>query len=107
MFVSDLDRSVAFYAELLAWTIAVHEFDAALLAGPDGGQLYLRRRGPRASHDRCERVLTQQSGQVTRSIRDGFTMVEGRGPDHAPILIAYPGPDEAPRHQVMKRIYSW
>ena len=42
MFVSDLDRSVAFYAELLAWTIAVHELDAALLACPDGGQLYLR-----------------------------------------------------------------
>ena len=127
MFVSDLDRSVAFYAELLAWTIAVHELDAALLACPDGGQLYLRRRGPRAPHglghigvqyliwtapsenelDRCERELTQRSGQVTRTIRDGFTMVEGRGPDHAPILIAYPGPDEAPRHQVMKRIYSW
>ena len=48
MFVSDLDRSVAFYAELLAWTIAVHELDAVLLACPHGGQLYLRRRGPRA-----------------------------------------------------------
>ena len=31
MFVSDLDRAVAFYAELLAWTIAVHDVDAALL----------------------------------------------------------------------------
>ena len=127
MFVSDLDRSVAFYAELLAWTIAVHELDAVLLACPHGGQLYLRRRGPRAPHslghigvqyliwtapseselDRCERVLTEQSGQVTRSTLDGFTIVEGRGPDNAPILIAYPGPQEAPRHQVMQRIYRW
>ena len=127
MFVSDLDRSVAFYAELLAWTIAVHELDAALLACPDGGQLYLRRRGPRAPHglghigvqyliwtapseselDRCERILRQQSSQVTRSTRDGFTIVEGRGPDNAPILITYPGPQEAPRHQVMQRVYGW
>jgi catechol 2,3-dioxygenase-like lactoylglutathione lyase family enzyme len=127
MFVSDLDRAVAFYAELLAWTIAVHDVDAALLTCSDGFQLYLRRRGPRAPHvlghigvqyliwtapsendlDRCERVLRQQSGQVTRSTLDGFTVIEGRGPDHAPILIAYPGPQEAPRHRVMQRIYRW
>jgi hypothetical protein len=127
MFVSDLDRSVAFYAELLAWTIAVHDLDAALLTCPDGFQLYLRRRGPRAVRslghigvqyliwtasseselDRCERVLTQQSDQVTRTTLDGFTLIEGRGPDNAPILIAYPGPQEAPRHQVMQRIYRW
>jgi catechol 2,3-dioxygenase-like lactoylglutathione lyase family enzyme len=127
MFVSDLDRSVAFYAELLAWTIAVRDLDADLLTSPDGSQLYLRSRGPRAPRglgqigvqyliwtapseselDRCEQVLTQQSRQVTRSTRDGFTLVEGRGPDNAPILIAYPGPQEAPRHQVMQRIYRW
>ncbi|WP_405065111.1 VOC family protein [Kribbella sp. NBC_01510] len=127
MFVTELDRAVAFYTELLAWTIAVRDLDAALLTCPDGFQLYLRRRGPRAPHslghigvqyliwtapsqselDRCERVLRQQSAQVTRSTLDGFTLVEGRGPDHAPILIAYPGPQEAPRHQVMQRIYRW
>jgi hypothetical protein len=50
MFVSELNRAVAFYAELLAWTIAVHALDAALLTCTDGFQLYLRRRGPRASH---------------------------------------------------------
>jgi hypothetical protein len=127
MFVTELDRAVAFYAELLAWTIAVHDLDAALLTCPDGFQLYLRRRGPRAARslghigvqyliwtapseselDRCERVLRQQSDQVTRSTLDGFTLIEGRGPDNAPILIAYPGPQEAPRHQVMQRIYRW
>ena len=127
MFVSDLDRSVAFYAELLAWTIAVHTVDAALLTSPDGSQLYLRRRGPRAPHglghigvqyliwtaasendlSRCERMLRRQPGQVTRSTPDGFGVIEGRGPDNCPILIAHPGPQEAPRHQVMQRIYQW
>ncbi|TDU87863.1 hypothetical protein EV138_1396 [Kribbella voronezhensis] len=128
MFVSDLDRAVAFYAELLAWTVAVHDLDAALLTCPDGFQLYLRGRGPRAAFhglghigvqyliwtapseselDRCEQVLRQQSSQVTRSTLDGFTVLEGRGPDNAPILIAHPGPREAPRHQVMRRIYRW
>jgi catechol 2,3-dioxygenase-like lactoylglutathione lyase family enzyme len=126
MFVSDLDRAAAFYTELLAWTIAVHASDAALLTSPDGFQLYLRARGPRALRTdhigvqyliwtapseselgRCERVLRRQSGQVTRSTLDGFTIIEGRGPDNCPILIAYPGPQEAPRHQVMQRIYRW
>jgi len=127
MFVSDLDRAVAFYAELLAWTVAVHDLNAALLTCPDGFQLYLRRRGPRAPHglghigvqyliwtapgeselNRCERVLRRQSGQVTRSTLDGFTLIEGRGPDNCPILIAYPGPQKAPRHQIMQRIYRW
>jgi len=127
MFVSDLDRAAAFYTELLAWTIAVHASDAALLTSPDGFQLYLRSRGPRAPHglghigmqyliwtapseselDRCERVLSRQSDQVTRSTLDEFTVIEGRGPDNCPILIAYPGPQEAPRHHVMQRIYRW
>jgi len=30
MFVTDLDRSVAFYKELLAWTVGVQEFDRSL-----------------------------------------------------------------------------
>ena len=99
----------------------------ALLTGLDGFQLYLRARGPRARRsighvgvqyliwtapsqselDRCEQVLRRQSSQVTRSTLDGFTIIEGRGPDHAPILIAHPGPQEAPRHQIMQRIYQW
>ena len=36
MFVTELDRAVAFYADLLAWTVAVQDLDAALLTGQDG-----------------------------------------------------------------------
>jgi hypothetical protein len=127
MFVAEVDRSAAFYAELLRWTVTVQDADVALLVSPDGFQLYLRSRGPRAQRsighigvqyniwtapdendlDRCEQVLREQSDKVTRSTFEGFTLIEGRGPDHAPILIAYPGPQEAPRHHVMGRIYRW
>lgn len=127
MFVSDLERSAAFYAELLGWSITIHGLDVALLACPDGFQLYLRRRGPRALRssghigvqyliwtaadeadlDRCERVLRNQSGHVVRSAQDGFTLIEGRGPDNTPILIAYPGPQNVARQHIMSRIYAW
>jgi hypothetical protein len=127
MFVHELGRSVDFYADLLAWDVALRDDTAALLVGPDGGQLYLRGMGPRAYHplghvgiqyliwtaeyatdlDRCERVLREESAHVTRKTADGFTVIEGRGPDQVPILVTYPGPDQAPRHQIMKRIYQW
>jgi hypothetical protein len=127
MFVAEVDRSAAFYAELLAWTVTVQDADVALLVSPDGYQLYLRRRGPRAIRSlgeiglqyliwtapdenelrRCELLLRAQPHTVTRTTLDGFTAIEGRDPDDVPILVTYPGPRQAPRHQVMKRIYGW
>jgi hypothetical protein len=90
-------------------------------------QLYLRRMGPNALHplghvgiryliwtaedaadlDRCERLLRDHSPQVTRKTVDGFIVIEGRGPDHMPIMVTCPGPDQAPRRQIMRRIYRW
>ena len=127
MFVHELDRSVAFYGELLAWDVTVRDDTVALLVSPDGFQLYLRCRGPNIQHPlgqvgiqylmwtveneddlrRCERVLRAESTHVTSHTADGFTVVEGRGPDLVPILITYPGPEHAPRHQIMQRVYSW
>jgi catechol 2,3-dioxygenase-like lactoylglutathione lyase family enzyme len=127
MFVTELDRSVAFYSELLAWDVAVRDDPVALLASPDGFQLYLLGRGPNTPHPlgqvgiqyllwtaddeddlrRCERVLKAQSAQVTTQTGDGFTVVEGRGPDNVPVLVTYPGPDEAQRHRIKQRIYAW
>ena len=126
MFVAELDRLVEFYRELLDWDIRLRDNTVALLTGPDGSQLYLRAQGTKAAHPlgqvgiqyliwtadgvddlaRCERVLRARSTRVTRKSADGFTVVEGRGPDDVPILVTYPGPDEG-RHEIMQRIYEW
>lgn len=127
MFVADLDQSVRFYQELLGLDVTVRDEDAALLVNPDGYQLYLRSMGNRVQHplgaigiqyliwtaeseedlERCEQVLKAQSSQVTRTSVDGFTMLEGRGPDSVPVVVTYPGPHQAPRHEIVQRIYAW
>lgn len=127
MFVHELDRSVAFYQELLALNVTVRDNTAALLVSPEGFQLYLRSMGPGAGHPlgnigiqyvvwtadgeedlrRCERVLRSHSVHVSSQTVDGFTLIEGRGPDDVPVVITYPGPDQAPRHEILRRIYQW
>lgn len=127
MFVSDLDRSVEFYVRLLDWKVSLRDESVALLVGAGGFELYLRAMGPRAQHPlgfvgiqylmwtaasedelaRCEAVLRTESSHVTRTAGVGFTVVEGRGPDHVPILITHPGPGQAPRHEILRRIYAW
>jgi catechol 2,3-dioxygenase-like lactoylglutathione lyase family enzyme len=126
MFVRQLDRSVSFYRDLLAMDVRIHDHTAALLVSPDGFQLYLRSMGPGAQRPlghvgiqyltwtadseedlrRCARLLAR-SGHVTSQTVDGITVVEGRGPDGVPVVVAYPGPDQAPRHEIPPRIYEW
>jgi hypothetical protein len=125
MFVQELGRSVSFYRDLLAMDVRLRDDTAALLVSPDGFQLYLRSMGSGAQHPlghvgiqyliwtadgeddlrRCERLLAR-SGHVTSQTVDGITVVEGRGPDDVPIVVTYPGPDQAPR-QIPPRIYEW
>lgn len=50
MFVTDLARSIEFYQGLLGWDVTVEDDNVALLAGPEGFQMYLHRHGPRAQH---------------------------------------------------------
>jgi len=127
MFVGDLESSLPFYCALLNMNVTVRGNAAALLATPDGFQLYLRSVGPNAQHAlggigvqyviwtahsaeelrRCERFLREAGGHVRTQTADGFTLVEGRDPSHVPVVITHPGPEEAVRHEIMSRIYSW
>ena len=127
MFVQDLDRSVSFYTEVLALEEADRSTTAALLISASGAQLILRAMGPGAAHplgglgvqyvvwtaastaglDRSERVLKSHSAHERTRSSAGVTVVEGRDPDDIPVLIAYPGPDQAPLHELPVRIYGW
>jgi catechol 2,3-dioxygenase-like lactoylglutathione lyase family enzyme len=127
MFVQDLDRSVSFYTEVLALEQTDHSTTAALLLSADGTQLILRAMGSGASHplgsvgvqyviwtaaspadlDRSERALKDRSAHQQTRNSAGVTVVEGRDPDDLPVVITYPGPDEAPLHELPVRIYGW
>jgi len=127
MFVSDLDRSVEFFCDLLQLNVAVRDDSAALLVGPENYELYLRRKGARSSHplcsvgiqylmwsadsmedlQRCEDTLRRESTHVRRQHLDGFDVVEGPDPDHVLVMIVYPGPEQVTRHEIIPRIYSW
>ncbi|MBH0009432.1 VOC family protein [Salinibacterium sp. SWN1162] len=126
-FVSDLDRSVAFYCELLQVTCSLRSESAALLVGPDNYELYLRGKHAQPSRvlgsvgiqyliwsadsmdelQRCEDVLRRESTHVRRERLDDYDVVEGRDPDHLAIMVVFPGPDESVRHSIIPRIYSW
>lgn len=127
MFVRDLDRSVSFYSEVLALEEADRSTSAALLVSAAGAQLILRAMGAGAAHplgslgvqyvvwtaagpadlDRSERALKNRSAHQQRRSSGGVTVIEGRDPDDLPVLIAYPGPDQMPLHELPMRIYGW
>jgi catechol 2,3-dioxygenase-like lactoylglutathione lyase family enzyme len=127
MFVQQLDRSVAFYTEVLGLAVTDRDPTAALLAGAGGSQLILRAMGSNAAHplgavgvqyviwtaaseadlDRCEQVLKRRQAHRDTRTSDGSRAVEGRDPDDIVVLIAYPGPDQAPLHRLPIRVYGW
>jgi len=127
MFVQELDRSVAFYQDVLGLELVDRDPTAALLASRAGSQLILRAMGSNASHPlggvgvqyviwsaagqddlhRCEQVLKRRMAHRETRTAEGSTAVEGRDPDDVVVLIAYPGPDQAPMHQLPARIYGW
>ncbi|MEH0421150.1 VOC family protein [Streptomyces sp. B21-083] len=125
VFVHDHDASADFYQELLSMQVAVRTPSATLLVGDNGFQVYLRAVGPRASHpvghigaqyviwtadgpddfQRCQRVLEARCGHVNTTHGEGFTVIEGRDPSGLPVLVAYPGPDEVARLEIISRYY--
>lgn len=126
LFVHDLDASVAFYSEVLKMVVTIRDPSAALLVNASS-QLYLRQMGQRAPHilgaigvqyviwtasssedlHRIERVLEGRCSQVTRHVVDGISFIEGKDPSGVPVVVTYPGPDQAARRAIMQRVYSW
>lgn len=127
MFVQNLDRSVDFYREVLELEVSDHSATAALLTSGSGSQLVLRAMGSGAVHalggvgvqyviwtaadeedlDRCERALKKLSAHRDTRIGGPVKAVEGRDPDDIVVMIIYPGPNEAPMHELPVRIYGW
>jgi catechol 2,3-dioxygenase-like lactoylglutathione lyase family enzyme len=127
MFVHDLDRSVSFYSDVLNLHVADRSATAALLIGAKRSQLILRAMGRGAEHAlggvgvqyviwtaddaddlaRCEKVLKDRSAWRDSRTTEHVTAVEGRDPDDIMVMITYPGPDQAPLHDLPVRIYGW
>jgi catechol 2,3-dioxygenase-like lactoylglutathione lyase family enzyme len=127
MFVHDLDRSVSFYSDVLNLHVADRSATAALLIGAKRSQLILRAMGRGAEHAlggvgvqyviwtaddaddlaRCEKVLKDRSAWRDSRTTEHVTAVEGRDPDDIVVMITYPGPDQAPLHELPARIYGW
>jgi catechol 2,3-dioxygenase-like lactoylglutathione lyase family enzyme len=127
MFVHDLNRSVSFYSDVLKLHVADRSATAALLIGAKRSQLILRAMGRGAEHalggvgvqyviwtaddpddlTRCEKALKDRSAWRDTRTTEHVTAVEGRDPDDIVVMITYPGPDQAPLHELPVRIYGW
>jgi catechol 2,3-dioxygenase-like lactoylglutathione lyase family enzyme len=127
IFVAELDRSVAFYQEILGLDVADRDPTAALLVCASGSHLILRSMGSNAPHplgglgvqyvtwtaegkddlDRIEAVLRQRSAYRDTRTHEGVTAVEGRDPDDIVVLVTYPGPGEVAQPRLPLRIYGW
>jgi catechol 2,3-dioxygenase-like lactoylglutathione lyase family enzyme len=126
IFVTDLDRSVAFYADVFGCAVSLQETDAALLLTPAGFQIYLIGRGSQESHptggigdrhllwatDSRESLtqlrmrLEEKSAYTDTHTSGGITFVQGRDPDGIRVVIAYPTPAKSARSVVDSRLYN-
>ncbi|MFD7480512.1 VOC family protein [Streptomyces sp. NPDC059837] len=105
VFVHDHDASADFYQELLNMEVTVRTATAALLVGHNGFQYVIWTADGPDDFQRCERVLTARSGHVYTREAEGFTLLEGMDPSGLPVLVAYPGPDEVARLEIIARYY--
>jgi catechol 2,3-dioxygenase-like lactoylglutathione lyase family enzyme len=123
MRVSDVDRSVNFYCDVLGCRVSIHEPGAALLLTPDGFQMYLR--SHEAIKKRCigyigvEQIIWSVSSdeelqRIEQRLRahypstysdtlNGISFVAGADPDEIRVLVAYPSPEQLPREVIDER----
>lgn len=126
LFVHDLDRSAAFYQELLGLKESLRESEAALLESRSGSHVYLRLmpRAVRASTNigiqyaiwtvdtegefsRAEEWLRREEALVARYEYGDQVAVETRDPDDLPVLLAYPSWPDIHRTEIFGRIFHF
>jgi catechol-2,3-dioxygenase len=127
IFVRELDRSVAFYRELLNLQETDRSSTAALLQSAGGCQLVLRAFGEsaerslasigvqyvawstasRADFDRMTETLRRLSAHLETRTDEDIVVVEGRDPDDLPVVIVCVRDDESPMRRLPARIYAW
>jgi catechol-2,3-dioxygenase len=126
IFVRDLDRSSEFYGQLLQLDVAMATGEALLLYAGDGDHVVLRelKRAPGASGaigvqyliwtardpedlDRCERVLGSWGAHVSTWCDHDIRVVEGRDPDHTPIVVTYPAGPGKGWTRLPTRVFSF
>jgi catechol-2,3-dioxygenase len=127
MFVQQLDRSVAFYQDVLGLEVTDRDSTAALLVAGSGSQLILRAMGANAAHplggvgvqyvtwtvaekadlDRCEHALKERQAHRETRVSEGSTAVEGRDPDDIVVMISHHIAGQAATHHLPLRIYGW
>src|SRR6266487_2439986 len=56
---------------------------------------------------RCEQAMKRRSAHKDTRSSGQVIAVEGRDPDDIVVMITYPGPDQAPLHELPARIYGW
>jgi catechol 2,3-dioxygenase-like lactoylglutathione lyase family enzyme len=126
MFVSQLDRSVDYYRDVLSCQVAIHDRDAALLLAPGGFQIYLIARGTRTPHSsggiglqyliwavesnadlrELAQAINDRGGRAPTSTSGGVTFLACRDPDGIRVLVAHPSPETLPRSVVSPHLYE-
>jgi len=126
MFVSELDRSIDFYSDVLACEVSVRDSEAGLLMAHGGFQIYLVAKGRRAAHpvggigtqhltwasdseealQHFEEVLRARGAYTDTHTSGGVRVVEGRDPDGLPVIIAHPSPAQRRRTALDPRLYA-
>lgn len=127
LFVSNLDRSVSFYTEVLELPV-VDRSPTAVLLGDDGGpQLVLRAFGANASHalgslgvqylvwqtdsraylDSRTELLRKLSAYKQTYTVDDDAAVEARDPDDLVLMLAYHPAGQPGMRSLPARVYAW
>ncbi|MFQ4149993.1 beta-phosphoglucomutase family hydrolase [Arthrobacter sp. LAPM80] len=126
IFVTELERSVGFYREVFACTVALRHGNGALLLAPGGFQIYLVAIGNRKGHptggigehhlmwatdsaqalNHFEQLLKDRGCYTYTHTGGEVTFVEGRDPDGIRVVIAHPSPQQQPRSVLDGRLYN-